>query len=135
MENASKALIIAGAILLSILIIALGMNVYNSASSSAANADLSGQEISSFNSTFESYEGRQKGTAVRQLVTAVKASNAKNEDRKININGADAASYDIGALVSNKSYTVKLLYNNDASNLAQNGGNDVVGLIANIEIN
>ena len=38
MENASKALIIAGAILLSILIIAIGMYIYNSSTNSITNA-------------------------------------------------------------------------------------------------
>ena len=38
MENASKALIIAGAILLSILIIAIGMFIYNSASSTITDS-------------------------------------------------------------------------------------------------
>lgn len=40
MENASKALIIAGAILLSILIIGLGMFIYQQASGAMGNANL-----------------------------------------------------------------------------------------------
>ena len=90
MENASKALIIAGAILLSILIIALGMSVYNSSKSASANADLSATEVSSFNSTFEAYEGVQKGSTVRTLITAILSSNKKNDDRKITINGTSS---------------------------------------------
>ena len=119
MENASKALIIAGAILLSILIIALGMRIYNSSTSSAANADLSATEITSFNSTFEAYEGKQKGTAVRTLITAVKSSNDKNKDRLISINGAESeyatATYnsfsDQTNIKSNKTYNVSFHYN------------------------
>ena len=121
MENASKALIIAGAILLSILIIALGMRIYNSSTSSAANADLSATEIASFNSTFESYEGSQKGSAVRQLITAVKSSNEKNTDRLISINASSDTVYgtksytgdlsDQTKITSNKTYTVKFHYN------------------------
>ena len=38
MENASKALIIAGAILISILIIAIGMYIYTNSESSIRNA-------------------------------------------------------------------------------------------------
>ena len=60
MENASKALIIAGAILLSILIITLGLGVYNNASSSMKNASLDPQELQAHNSQFLAYEGRQK---------------------------------------------------------------------------
>lgn len=61
MENASKALIIAGAILLSILIIALGVFVFNQAKSAVGNTGLSDQEVAAFNSKFDSYEGKQKG--------------------------------------------------------------------------
>lgn len=41
MENASKALIIAGAILLSVLIISLGIMVYNNAKNTVGSANLS----------------------------------------------------------------------------------------------
>ena len=41
MENASKALIIAGAILISILLIGLGVYVYTMAAGATQNVDLS----------------------------------------------------------------------------------------------
>lgn len=85
MENASKALIIAGAILLSILIIALGMNIYNSASSSIGNADMSAQEIDSHNQTFTAYEGRVKGTQVKTLLNMIAKNNEEYEDRQISV--------------------------------------------------
>ena len=85
MENASKALIIAGAILLSILIIALGMRIYNSSSSVTGGADLSAQEISSHNAQFEAYEGRQKGTQVKTLLNAIEKNNTEYTDRTIEI--------------------------------------------------
>ena len=75
MENASKALIIAGAILLSILIIALGVFVFNQAKSAVGNTGLSDQEVAAFNSKFESYEGKQKGSSVKALINAVKNYN------------------------------------------------------------
>lgn len=85
MENASKALIIAGAILLSILIIGLGMTIYNSASSSMGNANLDAQEVQAHNSQFLSYEGKQKGPQVRALVNAIRANNRDYTDRMIKI--------------------------------------------------
>jgi hypothetical protein len=85
MENASKALIIAGAILLSILIIGLGMTVYNNASSATGSANLDAQEISAHNSQFLAYEGRQKGTQVKALISAIKANNKTYQDRIITI--------------------------------------------------
>jgi hypothetical protein len=75
MENASKALIIAGAILLSILIIALGVFVFNQAKSAMGNVNMNDQEIAAFNSKFESYEGKQKGSNVRALVKIVRNYN------------------------------------------------------------
>ena len=49
MENASKALIIAGAILLSILIIALGIYVFNMAKSATNTNSLDELQIQAFN--------------------------------------------------------------------------------------
>ena len=85
MENASKALIIAGAILLSILIIALGMTVYNSSSSVTEGMDMTSQEISSFNSTFLAYGGEKKGRQVIELVTKIQSNNSQYADRQISI--------------------------------------------------
>ena len=70
MENASKALIIAGAILLCILIIAIGMFIYNSAQSTITDSmtSLSTQEIDAFNNQFTSYEGFQTGSNIKALM-------------------------------------------------------------------
>lgn len=77
MENASKALIIAGAILLSILIISLGIMVYNNAKNTVGSANLNKQEIETFNSEWQAYEGNNKtASEVKTMVNAVIASNA-----------------------------------------------------------
>lgn len=70
MENASKALLIAGAILLCILIIAIGMFIYNSAQSTINDSmtSLSTQEIDAFNNQFVSYEGKQTGSNIKALI-------------------------------------------------------------------
>ena len=81
MENASKALIIAGAILLSILIIGLGMMVFNNAKNALDDASLDREKISTFNSTFENYVGENvRGTNVRTLCSSVQSSNATEEE-------------------------------------------------------
>ena len=104
MENASKALIIAGAILLSILIIGLGMTVYNSASSQLGGAKLDAQELQAHNSQFLAYEGKQKGAQVNALVTAIKTNNAQYDDRKIGMNfSATSAPKDIHCFGTAKS--------------------------------
>lgn len=60
MENASKALIIAGAILLSILLISLGILIYNNAKGTVDDADMSEYQIQVFNEKFSSFIGENK---------------------------------------------------------------------------
>lgn len=80
MENASKALIIAGAILLSIAIIGVGMFVYNSVSKTITDsADMSQQEIDTYNQDFLVYEGVRNGTQVKQLCRSIRSHNTKNQ--------------------------------------------------------
>lgn len=117
MENASKALIIAGAILLSILIIGLGMGVYNN-SRNATEFDFSDSEIAAINSKFEPYEGgNQKGSAVRNLISAVLAYNTSNAETngagdttaiKIYLDNAEVTS--ASSIVNKKTYSVGFGY-------------------------
>lgn len=87
MENASKALIIAGAILLSILIIAIGIYIFNQANTTITSSmsSMSTQEKDAFNNEFTTYQGQQKGSNVKALLSKV-ASNLgtfKEEKDKI----------------------------------------------------
>ena len=76
MENASKALIIAGAILLAILIIGLGMTIFNQARDTLSQANLDQETIAAFNSKFDSYiSDKLKGTDVRTLCDLVRNNN------------------------------------------------------------
>lgn len=69
MENATKALLIAAAVLIAILIISLGIVVYNKASETMDSVDMSGQEIQAFNEKFLKYAGENKrGTEVNALL-------------------------------------------------------------------
>lgn len=82
MENASKALIIAGAILIAIMIISLGVLIFNKmggAAKEAANMDE--QEIAAFNSKITPYLGTSiAGSQVNALLQYCLSSNmsAKN---------------------------------------------------------
>ena len=90
MENASKALIIAGAILLAILIISLGILIYNQASSVVNDNAMSQVELQNFNQQFTQYEGPSvRGSTVRALYQAVLANNVgqDSEDRQVEIQG------------------------------------------------
>lgn len=91
MENASKALIIAGAILLSILIISLGIMIYNNASGVVKNSSMNQVEIQQFNQQFTQYEGKNvRGATVISMAQAVLANNmsADSNDRKVALTGA-----------------------------------------------
>lgn len=90
MENASKALIIAGAILLSILIIAIGMYIYTSShnSISEAGSQISEQEKTSFNQQWNTFEGAQGGNNIKALLQKVISNcntNAEEEQRLVNV--------------------------------------------------
>ena len=90
MENASKALIIAGAILLSILIIAIGMYIYTSShnSISEAGSQISEQEKTSFNQQWNTYEGEQGGNNIKALLQKVIGNcntNAQESQRLVDV--------------------------------------------------
>ena len=97
MENASKALIIAGAILLSILIIAIGMYIYTSShnSISEAGSQISEQEKTSFNQQWNTYEGAQGGNNIKALLQKVIANcntNAQEAQRLVDVYCSRASS-------------------------------------------
>lgn len=87
MENASKALIIAGAILISILLISVGiiiMNAINDPVQQGANA-ASSQGIDMFNSKFTAYDGKIKGSVLKGLVTTINSSNVADESHTVTL--------------------------------------------------
>ena len=74
MENASKALIIAGAILLSILLISLGILVYNNAKGTIQDANLDSEEAQTFNTKISQYCGTKKSAIdMNSLMDAIAA--------------------------------------------------------------
>lgn len=79
MENASKALIIAGAILLAILLITLGIFVFTQAQDTLGSINLSEQEVLAFNNKFLAYEGTIRGSEVKQLINLIDSNNKSRE--------------------------------------------------------
>ena len=104
MENASKALIIAGAILLSILIIGLGMFIFNQASDAMKGANLNQQQAAAHNSQFLKYQGVQTGSSLKTLISTVE---------QFNISGA-----------ADSSEFIKVIPNNSAATEQNNGVSD-----------
>ena len=134
MENASKALIIAGAILLSILIISLGVMIYNNASGVVKNSSMNQVEIQQFNQQFTQYEGTKvRGATVISMAQAVLANNmsADSDDRRVELTGAiKMKKTDTTVSTSNiqtgSTYNVTIAY-------GTSGGNK--GLVTTITIN
>jgi len=96
MENASKALIIAGAIILSILIIGIGMYIFTMANDAISDTGLTEQQAQQFNAKFKSYEGTVSGSKAMSLCDTVRAHNAqyvddttKQVDIEVEENGGD----------------------------------------------
>lgn len=127
MENASKALIIAGSVLIAILVISLGLLIFKSTSGTTDQTQELGKtlEVQQFNSQFLKYCGNSvKGSQVRTLCEVIIAHNA-NSDNKVSINGKSDATgiSDIrNSIKTNQSYAVKQEVN------------DSTGLIYNIKI-
>lgn len=133
MENASKALIIAGAILLAILLISLGIMIYNQASGVVNNNAMSEVEVQQFNQKFTQYEGeRVRGATVNTMLQAVLSNNVSQDgDRKISVKignsqvlSTTATSISTKA-TAGKTYKVECKY-------SSSGGNE--GLVNLIEV-
>ena len=82
MENASKALIIAGAILLAIVLVSLGVLVINNARGDIENQNIDQATIDSFNSKITAYCGSGKsGTEMNNLMDVIAASNGAQKNK------------------------------------------------------
>ncbi len=76
MENASKALIMAGAILIAVVIIALGTAIFRTMSNHVtSNTDLTEEQIAQFNGQISPYLGTQSGSYVNALIQRVRSIN------------------------------------------------------------
>lgn len=113
MENASKALIIAGAILLSILIISLGIMIFNQASGVVNNNSMTEVEVNTFNQKFEQYIGQKvRGANVNALIQAINTNNMSNSDdasKQVTLVGSDTNMF------KEKDHTTYKTYNKGAS--------------------
>ncbi len=136
MENASKALIIAGAILLAILIISLGIMIYNQAAGVVNNNSMSEVEISSFNQKFTQYEGTNiRGAQVNALLNQIIQNNVNyTEDESKQVSVVATGATMIGTAPSGKI--------NNSTGKAQTGKtytvtctlNDKTGLVTEVTI-
>ena len=82
MENAVKALLIAAAVLIAVLIITLVMGVFNTGAEQVGNAgDLSEYEIQQFNDKFIKFEGTNESASdVNSMIKTIFNHNNSQED-------------------------------------------------------
>ena len=83
MENATKALIIAGSVLIAIVLIAIGIKILSSTSNVTKQVDDTSKalEISVFNSQFLQYEGEQNKSQIRALLNLIRQVNTNKETK------------------------------------------------------
>ena len=114
MENASKALIIAGAILIYILLISVGVLIMNSTGDTQKSVEDQSKAIAirTFNAQFTPYEGSdQSASQIRALKSAVQSSNGTNVDHQVVFELATGVT-----ITSKDKYNVELTYGSDNNN-------------------
>lgn len=147
MENASKALIIAGAIMVSIMIVSLGVYIFNNFGGAAKeNADtrLNEQEVGAFNSRILPYLGQNiPGPNVNALIQYVISNNLaciqSGETQKaitITFPGNDETGISINPGGTSVVYgsNVKRVDTSANKHYIVNGEYDNNGLITNIKV-
>lgn len=77
MENATKGLMIAGAILIAIVLIGLGVWLVSQTDvfKNQASSTLDEAAVTAFNSSIEQYEGKQSGSNIKALLTKLNTMN------------------------------------------------------------
>ena len=106
MDNASKALIMAGAILIAVALVGVGVYLYSSAAGMMNSGvdELATADMFTKNSKIEMYEGSITGAEVKQLDRAIKAYNAKD------VFPADIKLTLPKSVVNSKTYTATISY-------------------------
>lgn len=126
MENASKALVVAGAVLIAVLMLVIAVTLHNRYRATAQNIEgtQAAQELGDFNSEFEKYIGR-KDITIQEVLTVKNLIAEYNEkgvyvqaylgDENLNNLSTDDATY--LKINTNKKYEfVEIKYNDGRVN-------------------
>ena len=89
MENSSKALLIAGAIIICVLLVTVGLFTYNRAGTSINDSmmAMSISEIEAHNAEYIMYDGEQTGSNVKSLIRIIISNANLNKDEVTQIPG------------------------------------------------
>ena len=121
MDNASKALIMAGAILIAVALVSLGVYLYQSAAGKVNDGtrQVDASQMLMLNQEIEKFKGRIKGSEANQLIRLVNAYNKQDVfPADLTIGGAHAPSGDTTNGYSDDyrdstNYTISVTYDND----------------------
>ena len=98
MENATKGLMIAGAILIAIVLIGIGVFLVGQAQGWIGKAQGNFDEMaaSSFNSKFEAYRGSKKGAEIMNLLSQIRTNNLRAERDSVTDDESITVKFDDG---------------------------------------
>ena len=123
MENASKALLIAGAILIVILLISLGIYIYSQAQQQIDAVNMDEQQVLAFNNKFAPYLGNNiTGSQVNALLQQVQASNSQSGNmgyEKITFKSEGTIKSTTERAATGKTYTVTPTYSENTGLLKE----------------
>lgn len=128
MENATKALLIAAAVLIAIVLIAVGIKILSSTQGVTGEvekvSDAMGKSV--FNSQFTDYMGTQNGTQVKSVLSKAAATYRSNSPRKVYVtvnggagltggtyNSANEIATVMSALKVTSNYTIGVTYDSE----------------------
>ena len=123
MENAAKALLIAGAVLIVIALISLGVYIISSQKGTIETSKDAADnlQITTYNSTFLKYVGQRKtGSEVKNLLIDIQTNNNRNADKQIAVTYNDGTG-DINNIneilgkinIGKRNYTISAGYNSN----------------------
>lgn len=115
MDNASKALIMAGAILIAVAIVGIGIYIFSAANGMTDDAlnQIDALTVTSINSQLQQYEGAIRGRELKQAINIARSINKQNtlpDSGKIQVNGSDLTDTSTSGITDNTTYTVTFRY-------------------------
>lgn len=115
MDNASKALIMAGAILIAVAIVGIGIYIFSAANGMTDDAlnQIDALTVTSINSQLQQYEGEIRGRELKQAINIARSINKQNtlpDGKSISYNGGAIADTTTTAITDNKTYKVYFKY-------------------------
>lgn len=124
MENASKALVMAGGVLIGVLILSLMIYLFVSfgATSARINSESADKQVAQFNSKFTSYENKE-GLTIYDVVTVAGYAKENNQYYDCDNNSYNKENYNIYVYIGNS--------NNENNGIQKKTSEEMQTLITN----